>query len=164
MDAGPIFAILIMVGCGCLWGYLIALRGRSVGSRIGFGIMGALLWVPIGLSIDRPVYRWMRWMLGHGHEDWEAVLGVYIVAAIIILVLGVIITQLIPRGTVVPMDYYVVKKPDGSVLQMSREDIVIGWNRGQINRDVLVQQDGECNAVPVPVFLGIEKPQPSTTP
>ncbi len=170
MDAGPIVAIFIMAGCGCLWGYLIAQRGRGVGWRVGFGIIGAVLWPLIGFSIDKPVYRWMRQMLGPGHDDWEGVLGVFVVAAIIVVVLGILITQFIPGGKVAPAGSYVVptgsfvvKKPNGTISRMSQQEIVIAWNTGEIRRDSLVQRDGESDAVPVPIFLGIEKPESKTT-
>lgn len=95
----PLVLLFFLAATGCSWGYFIARSGRGWGWRIGLGIIGTVLWPVVGFFIDRPVYRFMRQMLGSGHEDWEGVLGVYFVSAVLVVLLGLVVTQMIPRPT-----------------------------------------------------------------
>ncbi len=85
--------ITFPVTCGIAWGYFVARAGRGWAWRIGAGIVGSILWAAIGIGIDPLVYPVMQRMLGGG-PDWQGVLGVYVVAAIIVISSGLLIVRL----------------------------------------------------------------------
>ncbi len=93
----PLVLLFFLAATGCSWAYFIARTGRGWGWRVGLGVTGAILWPVLGAFIDRPVYLFMRRILGLGHEDWEGVLGVYFVSAVLVALVGLVITQMIPR-------------------------------------------------------------------